>query len=41
MNTPIAPEVLAQIPESARNQACLCPACAALPPPAATDRAPI
>ena len=32
MSVSIAPAALAQIPDSARGQSCLCPACAALTP---------
>lgn len=32
MGASIAPSTLAQIPDSARGQSCLCPACAALTP---------
>ena len=35
MGITIAPAALAQIPDSARGKACLCPACAALAPAAA------
>ncbi|ATH12898.1 hypothetical protein CHL79_10990 [Delftia acidovorans] len=28
MDTPVAPDALARIPEPLRNKACLCPACA-------------
>ncbi|MDX5373935.1 MAG: cysteine-rich CWC family protein [Pseudomonadaceae bacterium] len=30
-HTPIAPEALASLPAAAREQACLCPACARAP----------
>ncbi|QKV51570.1 cysteine-rich CWC family protein [Comamonas antarctica] len=41
MSTPISPAALAQIPDSVRNQSCLCPACAALLPLPGADPAPI
>ncbi|MEG0002314.1 MAG: cysteine-rich CWC family protein [Comamonas sp.] len=41
MGASIAPSTLAQIPDSARGQSCLCPACAALKPVPTSTSPPI